>query len=91
LWVDELNLTEARPTVGTLSEALECVQLAAAFLPASLLAGNFNHSARVYQPDAAVSINAECSNHPASWLGEKAAASCTHSKASLSTPLWGSN
>jgi hypothetical protein len=74
---------EKRSPASIQSEALECVQLAAAFLRASLLAGTSNTSA----------IRSSFSNSlpraqvPASKLaGAKAAASCTHSKASLFTP-----
>jgi len=67
--------------VGIRSEALECVQLAAAFAPASLLAGirDCTESKRI-QSEVVI-------ENPASLLaGKKAAASCTHSKASLRMP-----
>jgi hypothetical protein len=56
------------------------VQLAAAFAPASLLAGSFARDKEIAGKIRVVLVIAI----PASELaGEKAAASCTHSKASL--------
>jgi len=64
------------------SEALECVQLAAAFAPASLLAGTFARDKEIGGKMGVVLVM----EIPASELaGGKAAASCTHSKASLRT------
>ena len=64
------------------SEALECVQLAAAFRSASSLAGKA--ALMGLGDDGTFSVMAQL---PASKpAGEKAAASCTHSKASLLTP-----
>jgi len=67
---------------GERSEALECAQLAAAFRPASSLAGK----AALAGPGDVGTISV-MARLPASKLaGEKAAARCTHSKASLLSP-----
>ena len=78
--VCESAIEQANYAYGVRGEALECVQLAAAFSPASLLAGTF---ARVKEIGAKMRV-ALVMEIPASELaGRKAAASCTHSKASL--------
>ena len=58
-------------------------QLAAAFLPASLLAGDSNAQAQFLARGRA--RKARKFDQPASWLGEKAAASCRSPK--LSVPI----
>ena len=64
---------------GVRSKALECVQLAAAFSPASLLAGSPAITEIVLMSPGPANAA-----FPASELaGQKAAASCTHSKAPL--------
>ena len=76
-----LSIPPTRPRPSPRSEALECVQLAAAFLPASSLAGISTPAS------VCIRIPSLQPRVPASELaGEKAAASCTHSKASLRLP-----
>jgi hypothetical protein len=68
---------------GVRGEALECVQLTVAFVPACLPAGTFARDQEIGSKMGIVLVT----EIPASKLaGGKAAASCTHSKASLRVP-----